>query len=214
MSSIAKTAKRPYNAPRRAAAATRTREAVVSSAKAQFERLGWAGTTMRSVATEAGVSQKTVEAIFQTKAALLQAAVDFSIRGDIRPIPMPQRKRVKEMEAARDVTTMLDLHAAHVRTIEERSALIAGAVEHAATSDLAVAQLWERMTNNRRTGVRWAATTLLTKPDVANLDFAEVVEAFWVALDWGTYRTLTGNLGMTPDAFEAWLRQYYRGMFL
>ena len=46
------------------------------------------------------------------------------------------------MEAAPDVATMLDLHAAHVRTIEERSALIAGAVEHAAASDLAVAQLW------------------------------------------------------------------------
>ncbi|MEP6978357.1 MAG: hypothetical protein ABI948_09920 [Thermoleophilia bacterium] len=118
------------------------------------------------------------------------------------------------MEAAPDAATMLDLHAAHVRAIAERSALLACAVQHAAASDLAVAQLWELMTSNRRTGVHWAATTLLAKPEVVGLDFDEVLEAFWVALNWGTYRTLTGELGMTPDAFEAWLRRYYRRMFL
>src|SRR5581483_8556958 len=110
-----------YHAPQREAAAARTREAIVHAAKDQFEKRGWAGTTVLSVAEAAGVSVKTVEAQFRTKATLLQLAVEYALRGDLDPRPMPQRRRVAEMEAAPDAATMLRLHAAHLRTINERS---------------------------------------------------------------------------------------------
>ncbi|HEY5986171.1 MAG TPA: TetR family transcriptional regulator, partial [Streptosporangiaceae bacterium] len=58
-----KPSRRPYHAPQRAAAAARTREAIVAAAKDVFEHLGWSGATMRGVADQAGVSVKTVEAI-------------------------------------------------------------------------------------------------------------------------------------------------------
>src|SRR6476660_182946 len=73
--------KRPYHAPQRPAAAARTRGAVVAAAKDVFERLGWSGATMRAVADEAGVSVKTVEALYRTKAELLKTAVDYAIGG-------------------------------------------------------------------------------------------------------------------------------------
>jgi TetR/AcrR family transcriptional regulator, regulator of autoinduction and epiphytic fitness len=215
MSGDAKRPKRRYHAPQRVASAARTREAVVRAAQGQFEQLGWAGTTMRSVADAAGVSLKTVEAQFRTKAALLQLAVDYAIRGDIDPRPMPQRERVAEMEAAPDAETMLTLHAAHLRTINARSARIAWAVEHAAASDSAVARLWEQMNGNRAFAVRWATETFLSKPGRRRgLRRRDVEAIFWNALDWGTYRTLTEHAGLTPDEFERWLESYYRATLL
>ena len=110
---------------------------------------------------------------------------------------------------------MLRLHAAHLRTVNERSARLAWTVEHAAAADAAVAELWRQMNRDRAFGVRWAAATLLAKPDRRRGLEREYVEStFWVALDWGTYRTLTEHARLAPDEFEHWLRQYYRSMLL
>jgi AcrR family transcriptional regulator len=216
MSRKDKQPKRRYYAPQRAAAAARTREGIVRCAKEQFEQRGWAGTTMRSVADAAGVSLKTIEAQFRTKATLLQLAVDYAIRGDLDPQPMTQRRRVAEMGAAADAETMLRLHAAHLRTVNERSARIAWAVEHAAAAgDPAVTPLWSRMNANRSFAVRWATETLLAKPGRRRGLRRRRVEAiFWIALDWGTYRTLTEHAGLSPDEFQRWLEAYYGATLL
>src|SRR5580704_16587258 len=83
---------RPYHAPQRAAAAARTREAIVTAAKDAFERLGWPGATMRGIADQAGVSVKTVEALYRTKAELLKHVVDYAIAGDLLPVPVQPRR--------------------------------------------------------------------------------------------------------------------------
>src|SRR5919112_318581 len=105
-----KSAKRPYNAPRRAEAAAHTREAILRAAKARFEDMGWVGTTIAAVASDASVSPKTIEATFGTKAALLAAVVDYAIRGDIDPTPMASRAAVQAEREAPDAATKLDLH--------------------------------------------------------------------------------------------------------
>ncbi len=170
---------------------------------------------MRSIAERAGVSPKTVEALFGTKATLLQAAVDYAIRGDVNPLPMPQRESVARIERAPTAATMLDLHAAHLRTINERSARIAWVVEQAAADDPGVEALWNEMNRNRTYAVQWATSLLLTKQGRRRgLRRWEVETAFWVALDWGTYRTLTEHARLTAAGYEAWLRRYYRLVFL
>jgi AcrR family transcriptional regulator len=208
-----KRTKRRYDATRRAARAARTRDTVVEAARHLFEQHGWSGTTVAAVAERARVSRQTVEGVFGTKTALLRAAVDLSIRGDTDPRPMPRRDVVAEMEQAPDARTMLDLHARHIRTINARSARMAWVVEHAAASTPPVAELWETMTANRRYATRWAATTLLGKRGAPALARKEVEEAFWVGIDWRTYRSLTEERGLAPAAFERWLRRYYRAMF-
>jgi len=204
---------RRYNAPVRRAAALRNRARVLAAAKRTFEQRGWQGATIPLIAQRAGVSHQMIETTFGTKAALLQAVVDFSIRGDASPVKMPLRRVVADMEAVTTAAAMLDLHATHVRSISERSAAIAWTVEHAVSSDRRVAQLWREMTGNRAYGVSWATRVLLAKPDVdTSLDYDMVETAFWLSLDWGTYRSLTRERGMSPDAFERWLREYYRRM--
>ncbi len=206
---------RPYHAPQRAAAAARTREAIVAAAKDVFERLGWSGATMRAVADQAGVSVKTVEALYRTKAELLKQAVDYAIAGDLRPVPVLGRESVAAMEAAPDAPAMLDLHARHARTISQRAVPIAWVVEQAAPSHQEMARLWAQMSGNRRLGARWAAATLLSKPGVPHQigqRYAE--EVFWIAIDPGTYRSLTLGRGLSPVGFETWIRNFYGKMLL
>jgi AcrR family transcriptional regulator len=207
--------RRRYDASGRRAAAEGRRLAVVAAAREAFEQRGWAAVRVREIAEAADVSQKLVEAAFGTKAALLQAAVDYAIRGDADPLPMPERESVQAMEAAPDAAEMLRLHARHLRLINARSARIAAVVEHAAPAEPAVAGLWRQMNRNRRYAVDWATDTLLAKRGRRRgLRRTQVAAVFWVALDWATYRTLTDLAGLDDDGYEDWLRRYYAGQLL
>lgn len=206
--------KRTYRAPKRQAAAERTREAILAAAQRTFEEHGWSSATIRIIAGDAGVSPKTVEAIFGTKAALLEAVVAYAIRGDSGAEEMPTRTVIMEMEAAPDAPTMLDLHAAHLRRVNQRSAAIAWVVEHAAASGGQPAQLWAQMNRNRAFGVHWATTTLLTKPNTGHLTPPYTDTIFWVGLDWATYRTLSRHAKLSGDDYEQWLRGYYHATLL
>jgi AcrR family transcriptional regulator len=215
MDDTVKTGTRRYHAPRRAAAAAQTREAILHAAKDQFEAHGWAATTVAAVAADAAVSPKTIQALFGTKAALLAAAVDYAIAGDVAAVPVIARESARSVESAPDAATMLDRHAGHVVAINTRSAGLARVVESAVGSSPLVTGLWQQMTANRRFGARWAATTLLTKPGTrAGLTPEQAERDFVIAIDWGTYRTLTGELGLTPGQVRDWMHSYYQRMFL
>jgi AcrR family transcriptional regulator len=204
---------RTYRTPVRDAAAAKNRRAILEAAQRLFEQRGWAGTTIAAVAQAAHLSPKTLEAVFGTKAGLLRATVDFAVRGDEQPSPLAARAPVARMETAATAAEMLDLHAAQVRRVAARSAGVAWAVEQAAPFDASAAELWRAMTRNREHGTRWAASTLMAKPDAdPTLRRADVETAFWLALDWATYRSLTLGRGLGPISFQRWLRHYYRHM--
>jgi AcrR family transcriptional regulator len=216
MAEPVKPLKRAYDAPRRAASAARTREAIVTAAKDAFERLGWPGATMRGIAGQAGVSVKTIEALYGTKAELLKQAIDYAIAGDLRPIPILGRESVAAIEAAPDAPTMLDLHARHhARGIGQRAAPILWVAEQAAPTHPDIATVWAQSNDNRRTAARWAAATLLTKPGVPpDLSQRYAEEVFWIAIDPATYRSLTLGRGLSPAGFETWIRNFYGRMLL
>jgi AcrR family transcriptional regulator len=201
---------RRYNAARRQADAARRRDSILRAAKQCFEDSGWSGTTMRVVGERADASLKTVELLFGTKGRLLEAALDYAIRGDAAKVQMPQRPAIREMEAAPDAVSMLNLHAGHLRRVNERSARLAAIVEQGAGADDTLHELWRRMNHNRTFGINWATRTLRSKSGrKTDLTDRDVAATFWVALDWGTYRTLTQQAGLSADEFESWLRRYY-----
>ncbi len=143
----------------------RNRERVLVAAKRTFEQRGWQGATIHLIAQRAGVSHQMIEATFATKAALLQAVVDFSIRGDASPVRMQLGSRRRH--GGRDHSRCDARSPCNTSTVDQRaSAAIAWTVEHAAPSDRRVARLWSEMTGNRAYGVSWATRVLLAKPDV------------------------------------------------
>ena len=64
---------RRYDSSRRRAQAAATRTEILDAARRQFERRGYAATTMEAIAAEAGVALKTVYVGFETKSGLLRA---------------------------------------------------------------------------------------------------------------------------------------------
>jgi AcrR family transcriptional regulator len=218
-------AARPYNAPGRAAGAAATRRAVLTAAKEEFEARGWMATTVRSIAARAGVSPKTVEALFGTKPALLEAtllaalggddaATDTVDRGSLRPETVVEMRgeAVREIQGSPDAETMLDVHAALATKVCRRAARLCWAVETAVGCD-SLAEIGARLTETLRFGARWSADVLLGKPGVrADLTRDEAEETFLVAIDWNTYRTLVTRGDMGPEEVEAWVRRYYRRM--
>jgi len=187
----------------------------MAAAKDVFESLGWSGATMRAVADQASVSVKTVEALYRTKAELLKAAVDYAIAGDVEPIPMLARESVAAMEATPDAAAMLGLHARHARAVNGRAAQLFWVVEQAAPAHQDIAALWAQMSGNRRAAAHWAAVTLLAKPGLpprVTQVYAE--EVFWLAIEPGTYRSLTLGRGLSPAGFESWIGNYYDKMLL
>jgi AcrR family transcriptional regulator len=67
---------RPYRSELREQQAERTRRLIADAARARFVQKGWAGTSVRSVAEQAGVSEATVYHVYGSKAGLAGSLVD------------------------------------------------------------------------------------------------------------------------------------------
>ena len=67
---------RRYDSPTRRAQAEETRRAIASAARELFLERGWAGTRVRDVAAQAGVSEPSVYAVYGNKAGLAMALLD------------------------------------------------------------------------------------------------------------------------------------------
>jgi AcrR family transcriptional regulator len=205
------------------AAAAATRQAILRAAKDEFEARGWAATTIRSIATSAGVSPKTVEALFATKPALLEATLLAALGGDpasgglARPEAVLELRAEarREIEEAPDAATMLELHAALACEINARVARICWAVETAVSSDERLAEIWAQLSESWLFGLRWSAEVLLRKPGVrADLTLREAEATFLTAIDWNNYRTLTTKGTMSHEDVQEWVTRYYRRMLL
>lgn len=84
------TLRRPYDSSRRRAQAAKTREEILAVATSRFLADGYAATTLRSIAREAGVSVETIHKAFGGKAGLLRAMWVKGLEGE-GPVPAEQR---------------------------------------------------------------------------------------------------------------------------
>jgi AcrR family transcriptional regulator len=206
---VPKPATRPYHAPLRAAAAERTRASIVSAAQARFEEDGWARTTIPAVADSAGVSPKTVEAQFGTKANLLAVVVTTIGRS---PADVEASRHFQQAMSA---LSALPYHAEYATPRSARSARIAKAITEAAPTDPKVADIADRMRRNLDFGAQWAARIVMGKRGLATgVTFEEAERVFRFAIDPATYRTLTDELGLDEDGVREWMVRYERGMLL
>jgi AcrR family transcriptional regulator len=85
--------KRSYRSVARAAAAQETRRRIRAAAAERFVRDGYDATSMKAVAADAGVSERTTFLVFPTKAALLAECIRVAVRGDDDATPLLERDR-------------------------------------------------------------------------------------------------------------------------
>lgn len=168
---------------------------------------------MGSIAERAGVSVKTVEAAFATKANLLKELIDVRIAGDDEPVPMIDRPAVAEMIAEPDVDRLLELNAAFVADIARRIVVIDRVAREAAPSSEELTALFRVSLENRRRGAREFVEILATKTTL-RVDLDVVVDTVWALFDPHLYELFTAEGGWTHEAFVAWLADAQRRLLL
>jgi AcrR family transcriptional regulator len=127
--------KRKYQSRIRADAAAATRAQIRGAASRLFVDRGYSATTMREIAEEAGVSERTVYAVFPTKVALLSEAIGVAIVGDDRPAPVAERAEFRAALSERDGKKALELFVNGASEVLERAGALMMAGYEAAGTD-------------------------------------------------------------------------------
>lgn len=198
-------APRGYRSPRRDTQARQTRARIIAAAAQRFLARGYAGTTMRAVARDAGVALPTVELAFRTKARLLKAVIDVAIAGDDAPETMLDRPWAKRAES---VAGAPDFAAAFARVLAgsaERAAGLAATALEAARADEDIAAVAAQLMSQREIMASWLVDGIMRRSALREgTDRAAAVDTVWALMDPVMFCRLTDDRHWTTAHFERW----------
>ena len=215
MPGVKRESRRPYRSAVREESARRTRQAVVTAAAELFTTRGYAATSLADVALAAGVARPTVFAAFGSKPALLARVLDEAISGDDEPVAVRDRPWFRPVWGAADPAAVLDAYAAVCALIARRAEAVFEAVRRAADAAPEVAELWQRVLDNRVAGARMVLEHLVTVGELrAELTFERAVDALWVLNDPSHHAALVGRRGWGEEQFRVWLAGQMRAALL
>ena len=199
------TAPRVYRSLRREMQARRTRARIIAAAAQRFLAHGYAGTTMRAVALDAGVALPTVELAFRTKARLLKAVIDVAIAGDNDQVAMLDRQWAKRAES---IAGPPDFVAAFARVLAgsaERAAGLAATALEAARADEDIATVAAQLMSQREVMASWLVDGIMHRSALREgTDRAAAVDTVWTLMDPVVFCRLTGDRHWTTAHFERW----------
>jgi AcrR family transcriptional regulator len=196
---------RPYHSPRRRAQAAGTRRAILDAAQRLFEADGYVPTTMDAIATEAGVSLKTVYTAFSTKSRLLRSLWDLLLKGDEDDAPVAERPWYREVIDEPDPVRKLRLTARYSRFVKERIGGLLRVIRDASTVDPDGAALWHLIQTDFHDNQRVIVDALDRTGSLrADLDAARATDILWTLNHPDVWLLLVGQRGWTPDQFEQW----------
>lgn len=198
--------RRRYNSPRRREQAAATRRQILEAAQRLFEQHGYAATSMAAIASEAGVSLKTVYVVFETKSGLLRALWHMLLRGDEEPVPVGERPWFRAVLEEPDPERQLRLNVHNAKIVRARIGPLLEVVRNAAPTDPEIEALWSRIQaefyDNQRSVIEVLHGKQALKP---GLDLARATDILWTLNHPNVYRLLVADRGWTPDQQEEWL---------
>jgi AcrR family transcriptional regulator len=185
--------------------ARQTRARIVAAAARRFLARGYAGTTMRAVALDAGVALPTVELAFRTKAGLLKAVIDVAIAGDDEQEAMLERQWAARAES---VVGPADFIAAFARVMAgsaERAAGLAAAALEGARTDEDIAAVAAQLKSQREVMATWLVDGIMRRSALRRgTGRADAVDTVWTLMDPVIFCRLTGDRHWTTARFERW----------
>lgn len=122
--------KRSYSSPLREQAAASTRLLVRDAGQRLFARDGFVATSIKKIAVEAGVSERTVYTHYRNKVEIFQDALNVAIAGDEEPVAMrdrPEFAAVLQTPSARDLIS--EMVRRNGLVLERAGALIMAGIE-------------------------------------------------------------------------------------
>lgn len=199
MSGGAAAGSRRYRSPRRAQQAAETRAAVLAAATERFSDAGWAATSVRDIAEAAGVSVETIYATYGSKIALLLAAVETRVVGDLDPLPLADRPEFAALAGGAPRDRALAV-ARLVTDIHRRSGGLQLALREAAASDAEARARLEALEAQRRADVGRALELVAGGPVPER-----TCDGLWAIGTVEVYAKLTGARGWDDEQYQAWV---------
>jgi AcrR family transcriptional regulator len=188
--------RRPYHSPKRAAAALKTRQAIRAAAEALFLRDGYTQTTMRAIAEQAHVSEKTMYLTYATKANLLREVIQVAVRGDEAPETLSGRAEWRAVVAGPPDEAFARFAALNA-ALMARTAPIIALAESAAAVDPELAEHRARARATARADLHALAVELQRRGRLASgvsvQDAADTMYA--ITNDASVYLRLTSECG-------------------
>jgi AcrR family transcriptional regulator len=201
---MSKAVKRQYKSTRRQEQAGETRLLILRAARDLFVAKGYGRTTIAEIAERAGVAVETVYAAFGNKATLLRQAWFATFRGDEVDVPLYDRAEMQAILAEPDLPTRIRKHAAFVTASNRRMAPLYHALQGAAATERAAADLLDeyrgRLLDVATKYARAAAATgqlAVSEQDCRDIVFATMDGALW--------RRLVDERGWSDQHFTMWL---------
>lgn len=205
--------KRSYDASGRQARAQETRRTILRVAHDLFVAQGYGRTTLAEIARAADVSVETVYAAFRNKATLLRRVWDVTIGGDDDPIVYHERPEIRAMRDEPDLARRLAMQAAVFTGTARRIMPFLLAVQSAAASEPAAAELLAEIGRQRLAGISVMAAAAAQTGQLA-VSETECRDVVWAFTDGMLWHRLVQERGWTDDAFATWLEQMWVAMLV
>lgn len=192
---------RRYRSEQRTQQAADTRAAIVAAARDLFATNGWAATSMRDIATHAGVALETIYASVGAKDRVLAAAMDDAIAGDAGNLPLAERPEVQALGTG----TLADRITAAARLTTMGNARTIGlhkAFREAAASDPRLTHAYTDYVQRRRRDYRTALGLVAGHP----LDPHDE-DALWALLSRDIYELLVQHCDWTHQQYQDWTQK-------
>lgn len=198
--------KRRYDSSRRQAQARETREQILTAARTLFISRGFTGTTIETIAQEAGVAVETVYSAFGSKRMLLARLVDRAVGGDDEPMHILDRPGPRQVRSEPDQRRQLQLFAAGIAEIMERVGPLFGVMRGAAATEPEIAALLERLLSARRENLgMFVQGFVQSGPLRAGLSADEAADTVWTLTSAEVHHLLRVDRGWPLERYTHWL---------
>lgn len=197
---------RRYESSVRREQAAATRRRILEAAQQRFERDGYTGTSMASIADAAGVSLKTVYLGFETKSGVLRALWHLLLRGDDSPIPVGDRSWFTAVLDEPDPERKLRLNIRNATIVRGRIGGLLRVIRDAASAEPEVANLWSRIQTEFYENQRAVIEDLHRRRALRRgLGVVRATDIVWTLNHPDVYGLLVNGRGWTPEQQERWL---------
>lgn len=188
---------------RQKSAATRRR--ILRAAHDDFVEKGYHGATVASIAARAGVATQTVYYVFNTKAALISAAVDLLVMGEEDPVPPQDTEWWRAMVAEDDASRALSHFVRGAAVLFQRASALSEILRAASLTDEEVRRTYEYHERLRAEGFREVVELLSTKGRLrAGLTVDSATDVLLVVFGDSTYHLLTHDRRWSHDDVVTW----------
>ena len=200
--------RRSYDSQRRRQQAAQTRRDIEAAANKLFRERGYTGTSMPSIAAEAGVVVETIYRAFGSKAGLFKAVIEAALAGgsERAEIPPAERPAIRAVIEEPDPHRKLELYAATQPGVHGRSGPLYRVLAGAADSDPELKAVIDGIATRRLHGLGGLAAQLAESGELRlELSVEDARDLIWTLCSAAVHDLLVRERNWAPERYRDWL---------